>query len=258
MDVQPQQGHALAPAPQQGFAGGAAGSITPHEITHGPAFAMLRVDLAPGQVVVAEAGAMVARHQGVGMEVKLNASRSAGFFGLVQAFIIAIIRRIVGGETFFVNHFSAPRGGSVWLAPTMSGQVFHRRLQGEVLTLSTGAFLASSGNVDLTLKFGGLRAIFAREGAFFLEARGNGDLWFTSYGGIEAIDVQGSYLVDNGHLVGFEGGLSFDIRSAGGGAMGFLASGEGLVCEFKGQGRVYVQARNQGSLLQWLTPLVGP
>jgi len=257
MDVQPQQGHALATAPPQGIAGPSSGSGTPHEITHGPAFAMLRVDLAPGQVVVAEAGAMVARHQGVGMEVKLNASRSAGFFGLVQAFVIAIIRRLVGGETFFVNHFSAPRGGSVWLAPAMSGQVFHRRLQGGAITLSTGAFLASSGDVDLALKFGGLRAIFAREGAFFLEARGHGDLWFTSYGGIEVIDVNGSYIVDNGHLVGFEGALTFDIHAAGGGAMGLFASGEGLVCEFKGQGRVYIQSRNQGSLLQWLRPLVG-
>ena len=92
-----------------------------HAITHGPSFAMLRVDLAPGQTVVAEAGAMVARHQQVAMAVKLNAGRKAGVFALLMAMIVALIRRFVGGETFFVNHFSASQNASVWLAPTLSG-----------------------------------------------------------------------------------------------------------------------------------------
>ena len=65
--------------------------------------------------------------------------------------------------------------------------------------------------------------------------------------------VNGSYLVDNGHLVGFEGPLTFDIKTAGGGLMGFMASGEGLVCEFKGQGTVYLQSRNTTALVDWLT-----
>src|SRR5262245_32232523 len=106
-----------------------------HQITHGPSFAMLRVDLAPGQAVVAEAGAMVARNAGVQMEVKLNAGRAAGFFAKLGALFVAFIRKIIGGETFFVNHFSAPQGGSVWVAPTMSGMVAHRRMNGESLVL---------------------------------------------------------------------------------------------------------------------------
>src|SRR5687768_2177551 len=94
MQAQPQP-HAMT----QAAPGGAA---IAHEITHGPSFAMLRVDLAPGQTLIAEAGAMVARHNHVGMEVKMNAGKGAGFFALLKAFLIAIIRRFVGGETFFV------------------------------------------------------------------------------------------------------------------------------------------------------------
>ena len=37
------------------------GASVAHEITHGPSFALLRVDLQPGQTLVAEAGSMVAR-----------------------------------------------------------------------------------------------------------------------------------------------------------------------------------------------------
>jgi uncharacterized protein (TIGR00266 family) len=228
-----------------------------HEITHGPSFAMLRVDLAPGQTIVSEAGAMVARHQQVGMEVKLNAGRGAGFFAKLKALFVALIRRLVGGETFFVNQFTAAtQSGSVWLAPALSGQVIHRRMNGELLVLSTGAYLAHSGDIDLKLKFGGLRGLLAKEGAFFLAVTGHGELWFTSYGGVETIDVNGTYIVDNGHLVGYEGNLTFNIRTAGGGLMGFAASGEGLVCEFQGQGRVFIQTRNLSSLVGWLSPML--
>jgi len=229
---------------------------TPHEITHGPSFAMLRVDLQPGVTVVAEAGAMVARSEQVSMEVKMNASPSASFFAKLKAFFIALIRKLIGGETFFVNHFQSSQPGSVWLAPTMAGQIAYRRLHGEKLTLSTGAYLAHVGALEMKMKFGGLKSLLAKEGAFFLELGGEGDLWFNSYGGVHAIEVDGSYLVDNGHLVGFEGNLTFTIKGAGGGLMGLVASGEGMVCEFTGQGRVYIQSRNLGSLVGWLTPLL--
>lgn len=229
-----------------------------HAITHGPSFAMLRVDLAAGDTVVAEAGAMVARHPDVSMEVKLNAGRRAGFFAKLRAFFVALLRKLVGGETFFVNHFRGERAGSVWLAPALSGQIVHRRLDGsEKLTLVAGAYLASMGDVDMRLKWGGMRGVLSKEGLFFLELSGTGDLWFTSYGGIVPIDVRGSYVVDNGHLVGFEGALRFRVRAAGGGVMGLVASGEGLVCEFEGDGRVYVQSRNVDALAGWLAPLLG-
>jgi uncharacterized protein (TIGR00266 family) len=227
-----------------------------HAITHGPSFAMLRVDLAPGDTIVSEAGAMVARHQQVAMAVKLNAGKRAGFFAVLKALFVALLRRMIGGETFFVNHFTAAQGGSVWLAPPLSGQVVHRRMNGETLVLSTGAYLAHTGDIDLKLKFGGLRGLLAKEGAFFLAISGQGELWFTSYGGVETIDVNGSYIVDNGHLVGYEGNLTFNIRTAGGGLLGFAASGEGLVCEFNGQGRLWIQTRNLGSLVSWVSPLM--
>src|SRR4051794_29658353 len=126
-----------------------------HEITHGPSFAMLRVDLNPGESIMAEAGAMVARNSHVAMQVKMNTPKKAGFFGKLKGFLIAMLRKFVGGETFFVNHFSVPQPGSVWFAPTLSGAITHRHLNGESITLSTGAYLASTGDIDMKLKFAG-------------------------------------------------------------------------------------------------------
>jgi uncharacterized protein (TIGR00266 family) len=227
-----------------------------HIVKHEPSFPLLEVILAPDEVLVAEAGTMVARSPAVTMEVKLNAGRNAGFFARLKAFFIAFARKMIGGDTFFVNHFRAPNGGFVWLAPAMSGSVKHIALRGQKLLLSTGAYVASVGLVDLKIRWGGLKALLSREGAFFVEASGQGDLWVNAYGAIEEIDVDGTYVVDNGHLVAFDSSLQFQIRGAGGGVAGLLASGEGLVLEFSGQGKVLIQTRSRVALASWVARLL--
>lgn len=224
-----------------------------HEITHTPSFAMLRVELEPGETVVAEAGAMVARSTDVSMAVKM--STIPGQSGGIGRLLLAIVRKLMGGESLICNHFTAAGGGGkVWFAPTLSGSMQHRRLNGEEIILSSGAYVASTGSVDVAMKFGGLKSLLAKEGAFMLRCHGTGDLWFNSYGGIETIELNnGSYIVDNGHLVGYDGQLQMSIRRAGGGLMGSLASGEGLVCEFKGTGRVYLQSRNLSAFTDFVS-----
>lgn len=253
-------GQATTPAPSGGVTSLGGGSPTSsglsYAISHGPAFAMLAVTLQPGQSLTAEAGSMVARHRQVQMDVRLNANEHAGFLANLWAMCIALLRKLIVGETFFVNRFSCPSGGTVWIAPSLSGQITYRRMAGETLVLTSGAYLAHSGDLNLKLRFGGMRALLSKEGLFFLEVSGTGDLFFNSYGGIHAIEVEGSYIVDNGHLVGWDGDLDFTIRSAGGGVMGLVASGEGLVCELRGRGRVYLQSRNLSSLVDWLTPML--
>jgi uncharacterized protein (TIGR00266 family) len=233
------------------------GAGVAHEITHGPSFALLRVDLQPGQTLVSEAGAMVARSSHLTMDVKMSSKKSQGFFAMIIGIFIAFIRKIMGGESFFVNHFHGAQPGSVWVAPSMAGEITYRRINpGETLILSSGAYLASVGDIEVKLKFGGLKSIIAKEGAFMLQVTGNGDLWFNSYGGTTAVDINGPFMIDNGHLVGYEGQLTMNLKSAGGGLLGFMAGGEGLVCEFNGTGRVYIQSRNVNSLVGWLTPLL--
>lgn len=225
-------------------------------VKYEPAFSLLQVNLAPGESITAEAGAMVARSSNLQMEVKLNADPSAGFGAKLKSLFIAFLRKLVGGESFFVNQFSAPQGGWVWLAPAMSGNIREIPLQGRTMLFSSGAYLANHGPVSLRMRFGGLRALLAKEGAFFIEATGQGNIFITSYGGVDEVWCNGTYIVDNGHIVGFDNTLEFNIKSAGGGLMGFMASGEGLVCEFRGQGRILIQSRNTGALVNWLSRML--
>jgi len=227
-----------------------------HQISHGPAFALLKVGLQPGDVLTAEAGSMVSRFPRVQMRTRLNAPRGAGFFGLLGAFLTALIRKVIAGESFMVNDFSSDQGGEVTLAPAFSGSIAVRKLRGDRILLTRGAFLACAGDLSLRMRWGGLRGLFAREGLFFLEVSGTGELFYTSYGGTLEVPVTGTLTVDNGHIVAFDPSLDFRIRTPGGGLLGLLGSGEGLVVEFSGRGTVVLQSRNVSSLVSWLTPLL--
>lgn len=229
-----------------------------HEITHDPAFSMLRVDIQPGELFVSEAGAMAAMSEHIDLEAKLTVRPDAGIGSKFKAVLAAFIRKFLGGESFFVTHYTTNQPGSIWISPVLSGSIIHRKLEtGKTITVSAGAYVASAGDVDVHVQYGGLKGILAKEGAFFLRLSGNGgDVWFNSFGGVDAIEVNGTYVVDNGHIVGWEGDLDFNIKSAGGGLMGMIASGEGMVCEFSGQGTVYIQSRNLGSIVDWLLPLM--
>ncbi|MBI4510013.1 MAG: TIGR00266 family protein [Deltaproteobacteria bacterium] len=227
-----------------------------HSIEHGPSFAWLRVTLEPGETVFAEAGSMVARTPEVAMTTRLNAGLRVGFFSKVLAFFVALLRKVFGGETMFVNEFGGPSGGQVVLAPQVSGNVVHEQLEaGKKLFVQAQSYLASTGDVEAKVRWGGLRTLFGGEGLFLLECAGSGDLFITAYGGIHPISVDGSFVVDSGHVVAFDGTLDFRVRSAGG-LKSFFFSGEGLVCEFKGHGRVFVQSRNIKALVGWISPLL--
>lgn len=227
-----------------------------YRVEHGPAFAWLRVSLSPGEHVQAEAGSMVLRSPALTMTTHLNAGRRSGIFRAIWAFFVALFRKIFGGETMFINDFSGDTGGEVVLAPALAGHIQHRRLSGGVhLFVQRGSYLASAGDIDCRLRFGGLRTFFGGEGLVLLECVGDGDVFVNSYGGITKIPVNGRFIVDTGHIVAFDGTLDFRVRSIGG-VKSFLFSGEGLVCEFSGRGNVYVQSRNIDALVSWLTPLL--
>ena len=82
--------------------------------------------------------------------------------------------------------------------------------------------------------FQGLRGLF-NEGLFILRASGTGTLFFNSYGDIEEVAVNGSYVVDNGHAVAWEPTLEYELTKARR-IRSFLFSDQ-LLMRFHGQGR---------------------
>ena len=213
-------------------------------IDHRPSFALLTVDLEAGEAVRAEAGAMVGKDDGI----TVDTGASGGLLGSLK-------RSVLGGESFFQNTFTAESAGSVSLAPPLPGDVVRHDLADDTLYVQSGSYLASEPSIDLDTSFGGAKTFFGSEGLFLLELAGTGPTFLSSYGAIHERDLGAGerYTVDTGHIVAFEGTASFDVRRVGG-LKSTLFSGEGLVCEFEGPGRVWLQSRSQDAFLSWLIP----
>lgn len=213
-------------------------------IDHRPAYALLTVDLEPGESVRAEAGAMVGMDDGISVDT----GASGGLFGSLK-------RSVLGGESFFQNTFTAEDAGSVSLAPPLPGDVVRHDLDAETLYVQSGSYLASDPELDLDTEFGGAKTFFGSEGLFLLSLSGTGPSFLASYGAIQERELEPGerYTVDTGHIVAFEGSASFDVRRVGG-LKSTLFSGEGLVCAFEGPGRVWLQSRSQDAFLSWLVP----
>jgi uncharacterized protein (TIGR00266 family) len=213
-----------------------------HEIKAKPDFASLTVHLDKGEQVVTEAGAMMGMSGGLTMETNMKG-------GLLGA-----AKRALGGESLFMNTYTADEDGQrIDIAPAAPGDIHHEELANNTLIVQSGAYLASGAGVEVDSKWGGAKTFFGGEGLFMLKVSGTGPIWFNSYGAIHEVNVSGSYTVDTGHIVGFEETLTFNVKKVGG-LKSLFFSGEGLVCEFSGSGRLWIQTRNAPSLAGFLHP----
>lgn len=83
--------------------------------------------------------------------------------------------------------------------------------------------------------------------------QGHGDVLFSAYGALHEKDLEPGerYVADTGHVVAFTGSLG-TVRKAARGWFASLASGEGLVCEFTGPGRICIQTRSEEAFTNWI------
>jgi len=226
-----------------------------HTIAHGPAYAMATLELAPRESVTVEAGSMVGMSDGLKIRTHIGGNKGGFFSGIVN-FLLALVRKFLGGETLFVNTYSPPddQAGRILVAPALSGDIRHYALDGTRRLMVQGAsYLASTDGVTVKTKFGGLKSLFSGEGAFWLVCSGQGELWINCYGAIHEIEVAGTYIVDTGHVVAFDDTLDYKIKGSGG-LKSTLLSGEGLTMHFSGSGRLFIQTRNLDGMIHWLSP----
>lgn len=227
-----------------------------HEILHRPDFGFLQVRLTPGQSIHAEPGAMASMDSGVKMKTSLKG-------GLWKS-----IKRGIGGESLVMNTYTAgDRPAEVTFAPGPLGDLVHHRLDGSgALLLQRGGYVASTPGVTVDSQWQGFRGFFSGEGLFLLHCSGQGDLFFNTFGAVLEVDVKDEWYVDSSYVVAFEDTLDYRVtalpgmRPSGGvkgffkGVKNFFLGGEYLVCQFTGQGRLWVQTRSVGAFTNWVQP----
>ena len=217
-----------------------------YEISQRPDFALVTIHMDQGEKVFAEPSAMASMTPTVTLK--------AGFRGGLGK----TIGRALGGESMIINTFTAERGpGEVTFAAGATGDAAYYNLTGNTLYLQRGSFMLHSEGVELSGKWQGAKGFFGGEGLVLLKASGEGDIFFNSYGAILSVDVTDEYIVDTGYIVAFEDTLNYRVSVLpglrGGSKLKTLFfGGEGLVCRFSGQGRVWIQTRHVQSFLSWV------
>jgi uncharacterized protein (TIGR00266 family) len=215
-------------------------------IEHSPSFSTLIFSLKQGQSVQTEKGAMM--YMSRNLEIQTH-GRSGGMMkGLVTS--------ALGGESFFVNTYTATRGPGdlAVVGPTM-GDIKALDVSRQPMILQSGAFLASMPEVTLDTKWQGLKGFLSEKDFVMLRASGMGKVWVSSFGAIIEKDLQpGEVLsVDTGHLVAFPDNMQYSVHRVGGWKSTIL-SGEGLVTDLVGPGKILLQTRTIGAFAASLIP----
>lgn len=170
-------------------------------------------------------------------------------------------RAALGGESFFLTTYTAPpEGGWIDVAARLPGdtQVIDMQ-QGSAWFVQKGSWLASDIDVNIDTKWGGFKNMFGSEGAFILRAEGVGPMVVAAYGAIEAWDLAPGQTItlDTGHMVAYQESVTMNLRKVTGGLVQTFKTGEGLVFDFTGPGRVLIQTRNPHEFLGFISAAVG-
>jgi uncharacterized protein (TIGR00266 family) len=217
---------------------------------HTPAYGVARLTLTGGEQVRVESGAMMAMSSGVTLSSKAEG-------GIMKS----LKRAALGGESFFVSTYTAPAdGGFVDVAARLPGDLSSYTIDpSQALFISKGSWMANEQTVTLNTQWGGFKNMFGSEGGFVLRAEGSGQVVFACYGALEVWNLQAGqhFTVDTGHMVAYEETVQMAIRKASGGLVQTFKSGEGLVFDFSGPGRVWTQTRNPNELLGWIGATLG-
>jgi uncharacterized protein (TIGR00266 family) len=215
------------------------------EILYQPSYSLAMVTLERGESIQAESGAMVSMTPDMEMQTEARG-------GLLKS----LTRSMFGGESFFINTYTGTKDGSrISVAPPLPGDIAVIDMKGKNLLVQSGSYLASASGVDVNTKWSGAKTFFGSEGLIMLKLTGTGTLIVSSYGAIHPMELAAGQkvVVDTGHLVAFEEQLDFKVKKVAG-WKSTLFSGEGLVIELTGPGKVYLQTRSQDSFLSWLIP----
>ncbi len=210
-----------------------------YRVSERGAYRSVVVELRPGETFTSEAGAMFRASDNIEIDVTTRSKRRGG--------LLRGVRRMLAGESFFLSIYRTTDGrpGEVGLAPTLTGDLALIECSGRSRWLCAGgSYLGSSGELALDTEFQGIRGVFSGESLSFLAVEGRGDLLVSAFGSIRAINVDGELTVDTGHVVAFEESLEYGLSKAGGSWLQSFLASEGVVLNFSGSGKIYVQSHN--------------
>nr|WP_308359620.1 TIGR00266 family protein [Pseudoalteromonas xiamenensis] len=221
-----------------------------HEIDYriiGESMQMVEVELDPGEAVIAEAGAMNYIEDGIQFEAKMGDGSDVdqGFMGK----LFSAGKRMISGESLFMTHFTNRGMGkkhAAFAAPFPGTIVPLNMAQlGQSVYLQKDSFLCAAlgTKVDIAFQRKLGAGFFGGEGFILEHLQGDGMAFAHAGGTVIEKELRGETLrVDTGCVVGFTGGIDFDIERVKG-LKSMFFGGEGLfLATLSGHGKVWIQS----------------
>jgi uncharacterized protein (TIGR00266 family) len=225
---------------------------TMHEVDYeivGDDMQFVKIELDPGEAVVAEAGSMMYIEDGIAMET-IFGDGSAQQQGGIMGALMGAGKRLLTGESLFMTVFqnqSQQKRKAAFAAP-YPGKIEALNLGalgGEVLA-QKDSFLCAAKGVSIGIAFQKRFGVGLFGGEGFIMERLTGDGWlFVNAGGAheERTLAAGETLrVDTGCIVALQPSVDYDIQMVGG-IKSALFGGEGLFfATLRGPGKVWLQS----------------
>lgn len=207
---------------------------------------MLEIRLAPGQVVVGEAGAMMYIDSGIEFEAKLGSGGGGGGF---MGSLISAGTRMLAGESAFVTQFTnnSAKDQVVAFSSEAPGKILPLDMAevGGSILAQRDAFLCASPEVTVSVAFQRSlgRGFFGGEGFILQKIEGEGQAFLSAGGMIVERELNNEkVLIDTGCIVAFEPSLRYDVQRAGN-IRSMMFGGEGLfLATLEGSGRIWLQS----------------
>ncbi|MGC1441452.1 MAG: TIGR00266 family protein [Burkholderiaceae bacterium] len=221
-----------------------------HEVDYeifGDDMQIVEVELDPGEVVIAEAGAMNYMEDGIAFETKMG-DGSNPRAGVLES-LLQVGKRALTGESIFMTHFSNIGSGKkrVAFAAPYPGKIISLDMAslGEELICQKDAFLCAAFGTSINIAFQRRlgAGFFGGEGFILQHLSGDGKAFIHVGGTVIKRELRGETLrVDTGCLAAFTTGIRYDIERSGN-LKSMVFGGEGMfLATLQGTGTVYLQS----------------
>ncbi len=210
-----------------------------------PLYSTLELILKPNQIAFVNANLVTAM------------DGSILFVNKLRGGLLDVLRKAIGSDVLFLNQFTADQSiGHLHLSPALPGVVCHHFLTTEKgIYLRADNFMACQPTVTIDTNFASMKHFYNDTQSFLLRLVGEGDLWFSLYGGLVEIPIDGSLFYNPDYIVAFEDTLDYEIIKQEGLSTdklrGDIWGGRGRLCRFTGQGKLWLQSRQANSFLNY-------
>ncbi|MBC6447168.1 AIM24 family protein [Actinokineospora xionganensis] len=201
---------------------------------HTPAFGVARLMLAPGEAVQADYSALLATSFGVLVDQRRGGGRSKG-------------RPTV---------FTAPaEGGWVDVAPGLPGEVYALDLDGTAgWCVARGVGLAVASTLRVDPSWPNFHTLFGAEHGFLEHVSGVGTIVLAVCGALDVATLEPGEAITVGpaSVLAYSDGTQTRLRAVSQSGPQSVRTGEGLMLDFAGPGRLLTQTRTPRAMAGWL------